>query len=119
MKFLTFDQIKQQLRLDDEQATAEQSILEMYAASAEDSVLNIIRRSYEDVLETFGGVPTPIKHAALMLTDHWYQHRSPVTPGSVAQVPYTYDLLLKPYMRLSGDEYDNNNNQGYGRHCNL
>ena len=58
MKFLTFDQIKQQLRLDDEQATAEQSILEMYAASAEDSVLNIIRRSYEDVLETFGAVPS-------------------------------------------------------------
>jgi hypothetical protein len=64
-------------------------------------------------------VPTPIAHAALMLTDHWYQHRSPVTPGSVAQVPYTYDLLLKPYMRLSGEEYENNNNQGYGRHCNL
>ncbi len=119
MKFLTFEQIKQQLRLDDEQATAEQSILEMYAASAEDSVLNIIRRSYEDVLETFGAVPTPIAHAALMLTDHWYQHRSPVTPGSIAMVPYAYDWLLKPYMRLSGNEYENNNNQGYGRHCNL
>ena len=104
MKFLTFEQIKQQLRLDDEQATAEQTILEMYAMSAEDSVLNIIRRSYEDVLETFGGVPTPIKHAALMLTDEWYQHRSPVTPGSIAMVPYAYDWLLKPYMRLSGEE---------------
>ena len=104
MKFLTFEQIKQQLRLDDEQATAEQSILEMYAASAEDSVLNIIRRSYDDVVETFGSVPTPIKHAALMLTDTWYQHRAPITPGSVAMVPYTYDLLLKPYMRLSGDD---------------
>ena len=104
MKFLTFDQIKQQLRLDDEQATAEQTIVEMYAASAEDSVLNIIRRSYEDVLATYGEVPTPIKHAALMLTDTWYQHRAPITPGSVAMVPYTYDLLLKPYIRLSGED---------------
>lgn len=104
MKFLTFDQIKQQLRLDDEQATAEQTILEMYAASAEDSVLNIIRRSYEDVLETFGAVPEPIALAALMLADEWYQHHAPITPGSVAQVPYSYDLLLKPYMRLSGEE---------------
>lgn len=104
MKFLTFEQIKQQLRLDDEQATAEQSILEMYAGSAEDSVLNIIRRSYDDVVETFGAVPTPIKHAALMLTDTWYQHRAPITPGSVAMVPYTSDFLLKPYMRLSGED---------------
>ena len=41
--------------------------------------------------------PTPIAHAALMLTDTWYQHRSPVTPGSVAQVPYTYDLAEAVY----------------------
>ena len=104
MNYLTFEQIKAQLRLDDAQATEERTLLEMYGEAAEETVLNILARSYEDVLETFGAVPTPIKHAALMLTDHWYQHRSPVTPGSVAQVPYTYDLLLKPYMRLSGEE---------------
>ena len=94
MKFLTFDQIKQQLRLDDEQATAEQSILEMYAASAEDSVLNIIRRSYEDVLETFGAVPTPIAHAALMLTDTWYQtvRPSPLAAWHKCPTPTTYCL---------------------------
>ncbi len=68
MKFLTFDQIKQQLRLDDEQATAEQSILEMYAMSAEDSVLNIIRRSHEDVLETFGAVDV---YGVVMVRMRW------------------------------------------------
>ena len=47
MNFLTFNQIKQQLRLDDEQAAWEQELLEDYGEAAEDTVLNLINRSLE------------------------------------------------------------------------
>ena len=36
MKYLTFEQIKAQLRLDDAQATEEHDLLELYGEAAED-----------------------------------------------------------------------------------
>jgi hypothetical protein len=33
-----------------------------------------------------------------------YQYRSPITPASVNQVGYTFEILVKPYMRLAGDD---------------
>lgn len=101
MEFLTFDMIKMQLRLDDTQAQAEHDILCMYGESAEDTVMNTLNRTVEDLVEVYGHVPAPVKHAALMLTDVSYQHRSPVSPQNMSIVPYTYDLLLKPYMKLT------------------
>lgn len=118
MKYLTFEQIKAQLRLDDEQAELERTLLEMYGESAEDAVLNLLNRTMEDVIEQYGKVPNPIVHAALMLVDNAYKERSPISPQSMSVVPYAFDLMLKPYMRLTTDNVNNNNN-GYGRHCNL
>ena len=51
MKFLTFDQIKAQLRLDDEQALEEHDLLELYGEAAEDMVLNTMNRTMEDIIE--------------------------------------------------------------------
>lgn len=118
MKYLTFEQIKAQLRLDDEQAELERTLLEMYGESAEETVLNLLNRTMEDVIEQYGKVPNPIVHAALMLVDNAYKERSPISPQSMSVVPYAFDLMLKPYMRLTTDNVNNNNN-GYGRHCNL
>lgn len=118
MKYLTFERIKQQLRLDDAQAEMENDLLTMYGESAEEVVMNTIQRDYQNIMETYGAVPAPIIHAALMLVDVSYQHRSPVSPQNMSTVPYTFDLLLKPYMRLTYNN-ENENNNGYGRHCNL
>ena len=100
MKYLTFDMIKAQLRLDDAQATEERPLLELYGATAEDTVLNLCGRTVPDLYEEYGRVPLPVVQASLMLADVSYQHRSPVTGQSMSLVPYTFDLLLKPYMRL-------------------
>ena len=118
MKYLTFDQIKAQLRLDDEQAEMEQNLLEMYGESAEETVLNLLNRSMEDIMEQYGTVPKPLMHATLMLVDNAYKERSPISPQSMSAVPYAFDMMLKPYMRLTNYNVNNNNN-GYGRHCNL
>ena len=115
MKYLTFDQIKAQLRLDDVQATAEQDILLMYGESAEESLFQLLNRTYEDVMEVYGRMPKPLIHATLMLVDVSYQHRSPVSVQNMSIVPYTFDLLVKPYMRLAKFN-DNDNTNRYA--CN-
>ena len=117
MKWLTLEKIKAQLRIDPS-FTLEDEILTMYGESAEDSVLDIIRRSYTEVMEKYGTVPTPLVHASLMLVDISYKERGPVSSQNLYQVPYAVDFKLKPYMKLT-DEDEQTNNTQYGKHCNL
>ena len=109
MKFLTIEYIKAHSRID---YNAEDELLTLYGSAAEETVLNWLNRSYENVLETYGEVPAAVKQAALMLVDTSYQYRSPITPGNVSVVPYTFDILVKPYMRLSDDDNENENRYG-------
>ena len=118
MKYLTFDQIKAQLRLDDAQATEEHDLLELYGESAEDMVLNTLNRTITDIYEQYGMVPKALVQAGLMLVAQSYQHREPMSPQNLYTVPYAFDLLLKPYIKLTTSSATNNNNE-YGRHCNL
>ena len=101
MKFLTFDQIKAQLRLDDEQFEYERDLLELYGDAAEDMVLNTCNRTITDIFEQYGMVPKALVQAGLMLVAQSYQHREPASPQNLSVVPYAFDLLLKPYMRLT------------------
>jgi uncharacterized phage protein (predicted DNA packaging) len=112
MKWLTLERIKQQLRIEPD-FTDEDELLEEYGESAEEVLLNYLNRTYEDVFEVYGRVPAPLRHAALMLVDTSYQYRSPVSAQNMSLVPYTFDLLIKPYMRLASTTYEQNNNQ-YG-----
>ena len=104
MKFLTFEQIKAQLRLDDEQAEEERDLLVLYGESAEDAVLSLVRRNMVNLVETYGHVPKQIVQATLMLVAISYQHREPASQQNMYAVPYTFDMLIKSYMRLDGAE---------------
>jgi hypothetical protein len=104
MKYLTFEQIKAQLRLDDTQADLERKRLEGMATAAEEAVLAIMRRSLVDVILTYNGLPQRLVQVTLLLVDEWYQHRSTIEIGSMSAVPYAFDFMLKPMMRLTGDE---------------
>ena len=101
MKFLTFQEIKQQCRLDDEQAELERDLLEMYGEAAEDMVLNTCNRTITDIFEQYGMVPKALVQAGLMLVAQSYQHREPASPQNLYAVPYAFDLLLKPYIKLT------------------
>jgi uncharacterized phage protein (predicted DNA packaging) len=118
MKFLTLDNIKSQLRLDEQQAFDEHDLLELYGDAAEEMVLNTLNRTITDIFEQYGTVPKALVQAGLMLVAQSYQHREPASPQNLSAVPYTFDLLLKPYMRLTTSSTINNNNE-YGKHCNL
>lgn len=106
MKWLTLSIIKAQLRIEPD-FHDEDVILESYGEAAEDTLQNFISRPYQDIVESFGNVPQPLVQASLMLVDVSYQHRSPISVTNISMVPYTFDLLVKPYMRLtSPDESD-------------
>jgi len=105
MKFLTIDKIKQQLRLD---CTCEAELLDAYGDSAEQTLAGYLGYNNENnvpdvdkMLEAYGGkMPAPLVQAALMLVDTIYQFRSPVSAQNMSIVPYTFDLLVKPYVKL-------------------
>ena len=102
MKFLTIDKIKQQLRLD---CTCEAELLEMYGNSAEETLASYLGYTglgkVQDMMRDFDyHMPVPLVQAALMLVDTSYQFRSPVSSQNMSVVPYTFDLLVKPYVKL-------------------
>ena len=72
----------------------------LYADSAEQTVLNICGRSYEEIVEKWGEFPVPLIQASLMLVDNSYTQRSPASAQNLYSVPYTFDVLVKPYMKL-------------------
>jgi uncharacterized phage protein (predicted DNA packaging) len=98
MKFLTIDNIKQQLRID---WSEEDALLDEYGKAAEDTLLNLLNRNYHDLLESYGEVPAPLIQAALLLVGESYQHREPSSAQNLSSVPYAFDMLIKPYMRLT------------------
>ena len=103
MKWLTLPDIKQQLRIEPD-FNEEDTLLESYGESAEATVLNYLNRSFINVMETYGKVPDPVVHASKMLVDLSYQYRSPINTNNMALVPYSFDLLLKPYMALASTQ---------------
>lgn len=50
---------------------------------------------------TAASVPAPLKHAVLMLTAHWYEHRDPVEIGSTAaRIPDAVSDLIQPFRKI-------------------
>lgn len=113
MKWLTLPLIKQQLRLKPDY-NQEDDILKVYGNSAEDLLLEIINRSYTEVMETYGEVPSPLIEASLLLVSASYTNREPVTTQQLYLVEYSFDTKVTPYMKLT-----TKNDNGYGRNCNL
>lgn len=104
MKWLTINDIKQHLRLD---CDDDDALLQLYGEAAEESILSIIGFSYEYIVARWGTAEKPIPSniflATLLLVDESYNHRSPSSPQQLYAVPYKFDMMLKPYMRLAAD----------------
>lgn len=104
MKFLTIDYIKQHSRIDFD---CEDGVLDLYGTAAENTVLSIIRRTLDNIRDMHDGVlPPELYHAALLLTEQGYNYRSPVSPTNMSIVPYGFDMMLKPLMRLDDGRTD-------------
>lgn len=98
MKWLTLDKIKMHSRID---YNDEDELLTLYGESAEDMIENVTGKKYAEILEEYGEFPKPLYYASLMLVECSYTQRSPVTMTNMAIVPYTFEFLVKPFMKLT------------------
>ena len=107
MKFLTIDYIKQHSRIDFD---CEDQLLELYGDSAEETLAGLLNRGktvdemVASLVDEYGNIPARCYHAALILTEQAYNHRGPASPTNMSIVPYGFDLLVKPLMKLTTAE---------------
>lgn len=101
MMYLTLAYIKAHSRIEYD---GEDELLTLYGNAAEETVMNICGTTYQKMLQEYTTIPSAVMQATLMLVDLSYQQRSPVSPSSMYAVPYTFDLLIKPYMKLTREE---------------
>jgi hypothetical protein len=99
MKWLTLPEIKEQLRIEAD-FTLEDQKLTMYGDSAEEVLMEVTRRTYDDFIENYGKIPTPIREVSLMLVTVSYETGSAVSLQQLYANP-TFDMKVKPYMRLA------------------
>ena len=97
MKFLTLELIKDHLRID---GVNEDKLLEFYGGSVEETLFNTIGVTYEQFIDEVGEMPESLVNAALMLVDARYQYRGPGDKIPLSIIPYGFDILVKPYVRL-------------------
>ena len=115
MKYLTIEKIQAQLRLTDEQVELERDFLIDLGDGAEEMVMNACARSYENIMEEYGRMPQSLVNATKMLVALGYQQREVVSQQNMYAVPYSFELAVKPYMRLaSKEDNEQSNNTRYG-----
>ena len=103
MKWITIDYIKAHSRICSD---CENDLLTMYGESAEETVANFLNRGTLEECDAslrtqYGKIPVNILQACLMLVETSYLYRSPDSQSNIYLVPYTFDVLIKPYMILS------------------
>lgn len=98
MKWLTLDYIKAHARITHD--IENEKISEMGEA-AETAILNLLNRTYEDLVEQYGGVPKDIVYASASLVAYWYgDGAESAGKTQLSAIPYNFDFILKPYIVL-------------------
>ena len=92
---------KKHVRADD--FADDDEYLEHLLDTAENAVLTAPNRTKEELAQMGNGhdVPTPIKHAIMMLGAHWYNQRESVSNVQMHAVPDSLQALIKPYRKLA------------------
>ena len=102
MRWLTLEDIKDQLRIEQED-TSQDKLLTRYGATAEKFILRYIQRT-EAELKAMNTddptlVPEDIVSATLMLCDLYYQYRGPVSMQNLYLIDYGFDALVMPFRK--------------------
>ena len=97
MKWITLEQIKENSRIDFDY---DDTLITRCGNAAEAVILKLTRRTYENIEDLYGKEPADLVEAALMLADVGYKHRGPVSDTNKSVIPYTFDCIIDPYIRL-------------------
>ncbi len=91
---------KKHVRADD--FADDDEYLEHLLETAESAVITATNRTQEELAQMGNGdVPTPIKHAVMLLGAHWYNQRESVSGTQMHAVPDSLQALIKPYRKLA------------------
>lgn len=91
---------KKHVRADD--FADDDEYLEHLLDAAETMVITATNRSQEELEQMGGGkMPTPIKHAIMLIGAHWYNQRESVSSVQMHAVPDSLQALIKPYRKLA------------------
>ena len=105
LRIVSLDALKRQMKIDFEE---DDDLIVLYGVAAVDALINATRRCY-DVLfmenrkcKSYenAGFPPMLYIAILMMAAQLYKNREPVSGLSQAVVPYTFDYMLKPWIKL-------------------
>lgn len=100
MSVVCLDLFKKHVRADD--FADDDPYLEHLLDTAQETVVTATRRPLTELLALGGGdLPTPLKHAVMMLAAHWYNQRESVAGVQMHQVPDSLQTLVKPYRKLA------------------
>ena len=102
MKWLTLERIKQQCRIEQD-FIEEDDLLELFGDTSEEAILMTLNRTYEELFEKWGRVPSPVVSVSLMLVASLYKDREKDLVQEVKNNP-TFKFLMAPYMRLADKE---------------
>lgn len=102
MQVLTLEELKAQMRVDFEE---DDEIIKLYGMAAEQGVSSYCRRTVADFEEENArrggtGFPAVPRVCMLMLASHLYRNREPVAGLQQVSVPYTFEFMLKDWVKL-------------------
>ena len=101
---VTIEDLKRQLRVDYEE---EDDLIAMYGEAAENVVVKATNRSLEELKAIGdGALPLPIRVAILKMAAEMFTNRGITTQGNVSVVPYGFEALIKPYVKLGERKND-------------
>lgn len=80
-------------------ATGNKIVLTTMPTNINNNRTNPIISEYSIVAAPYATYPI-IKMAALLLLTHWYNNRSNTTSGSLQEIPFGVDVILRPYKDL-------------------
>lgn len=102
MAAVSLELFKKHVRADD--FADDDEYLEHLLQTAESAVVTATNRTLEDLVQMGGGeLPSPIKHAVMLLGAHWYNQRESVSGTQMHAVPDTLQSLVKPYRKLADE----------------
>lgn len=101
MNFLTLDQIKKHLNIDDYFHDDDSYLVDLGTVS-ELAVEKHIDYSLRKLAENNGGqLPAPLIHAMLLMIGTFYQNRESVAFASSSPIPLAYEYLIALYQNYA------------------
>ncbi len=99
--YITVADVKKHLNIDST-FTDDDTYISYLINAAENVVQTHIDNDLSELVSN-GVLPTPLKHAMLLIIGNWYANRESTTFGSATALPHAYEYLIALYKNYNGD----------------